>query len=167
MTMLYADGGADEYQIDNGLLDDVVRAKQERQAEILAGYLDSDTPLAKGEDWLGTWRPMVRTAKNKDELIQELSSTITLNGTGHSWCAGNAKGGSCGGLCLFEADMCVDCNMALIGPEHLPVWKEIAEQQLVVLQLPDMGVPAKSRANHILEKANQVISKLDGSRSEA
>ncbi|MBN0217670.1 hypothetical protein ACUS6W_32595, partial [Pseudomonas aeruginosa] len=62
---------------------------------------------------------------------------------------------------------CVDCNMALIGPEHLPVWKEIAEQQLVVLQLPDMGVPAKSRANHILEKANQVISKLDGSRSEA
>ncbi|WP_181182512.1 hypothetical protein [Pseudomonas aeruginosa] len=57
--------------------------------------------------------------------------------------------------------------MALIGPEHLPVWKEIAEQQLVVLQLPDMGVPAKSRANHILEKANQVISKLDGSRSEA
>ncbi len=167
MTMLYADGGADEYQIDNGLLDDVVRAKQERQAEILAGYLDSDTPLAKGEDWLGTWRPMVRTAKNKDELIQELSSTITLNGTGHSWCAGNAKGGSCGGLCLFEADMCVDCNMALIGPEHLPVWKEIAEQQLVVLQLPDMGVPAKSRANRILEKANQVISKLDGSRSEA
>ncbi|MGP8710365.1 hypothetical protein [Pseudomonas aeruginosa] len=57
--------------------------------------------------------------------------------------------------------------MALIGPEHLPVWKEIAEQQLVVLQLPDMGVPAKSRANRILEKANQVISKLDGSRSEA
>ncbi|WP_164484494.1 hypothetical protein [Pseudomonas aeruginosa] len=47
MTMLYADGGADEYQIDNGLLDDVVRAKQERQAEILAGYLDSDTPLGQ------------------------------------------------------------------------------------------------------------------------
>jgi integrase len=167
MTMLYADGGADDYQIDNGLLDEVVRAKQERQAEILTSYLDSDKPLAKGEDWLGTWRPMVRTAKNKDELIQELSSTITLNGTGHSWCAGNAKGGNCGGLCLFEADMCVDCNMALIGPEHLPVWKEIAAQQIVVLQLPDMGVPAKSRANRILEKANQVINKLDGSRSEA
>jgi integrase len=167
MTMLYADGGADEYQTDNGLLDDIVRAKRDRQAEILTDYLDSDAPLAKGEDWLGTWRPMIRTAKNKDELIHELSSTITLNGTGHSWCAGNAQGGNCGGLCLFEADMCVDCNMALIGSEHLPVWKEIAIQQLAVLQLPDMGVPAKHRANRILEKAEFVISKLDGSGGEA
>lgn len=160
MVILYADGGADEYQIDNGLLDEVVRAKQERQAEVLAGYLESNAPLAKGEDWLGTWRPLIRTAKNKGELIQELSNTITLNGTGHSWCAGNAKGGNCGGLCLFEADMCVDCNMALIGQEHLPVWEEIAGQQRVVLQLPDMGAPAKSRASRILEKANQVINKL-------
>lgn len=161
MTLLYADGGADDYQLDNGLLEDVVRAKQERQAQILTGYLDSEVPLAKGEDWLSMWRPMVHTAKNKEELIQELSGTITLNGTGHSWCAGNVKGGSCGGLCLFEADMCVDCDMALIGPEHLSVWKEIAVQQRTVLSLPDIGVPGKGRAIRILEKANKVIAKLE------
>lgn len=167
MTMLYVDGGADEYQIDNGLLDDVVRAKQQRQSEILATYLESDAPLANGDEWLSTWRPMVRTAKNKDELIRELSGTITLNGTGHSWCAGNAKGGNCGGLCIFEADMCVDCNTAIIGPEHLPVWREIAKQQQLVLELPDMGVPAKSRARRILSKANQVIAELNGQREAA
>lgn len=167
MTMLYVDGGADRYQVDNGLLEDVVRAKQERQAEILASYIDTDAPLANGDDWLGAWRPMVRTAKNKEELIQELSSTITLNGTGHSWCAGNAKGGSCGGLCVFEADMCVDCNTALIGPEHLPVWQVIADQQRIVLNLPDMGTPAKSRARRILDKANQVLAKLEGRGMEA
>jgi integrase len=161
MTVSYADGGADGYQVDNGLLEDVVQAKQKRQAEILAGYLDSDQPLANGQDWMMTWRPMIRTAKNKEELIRELSGTITLNGTGHSWCAGNAQGGSCGGLCVFEADMCVDCNTALIGPEHLPVWREIAVQQQVVLGLPDMGVPAKARARRILDKAIQVIAKLE------
>ena len=160
MTLLYADGGADEYQLDNGLLEDVMRAKQERQTQILTGYLTSDAPLANGGDWLGAWKPMVRTAKNKEALIEELSGTITLNGTGHSWCAGNAKGGSCGGLCLFEADMCVDCNTALIGPEHLPVWQAIADQQRIVLDLKDLGVPAKSRANRILQKANTVIAKL-------
>lgn len=167
MTMLYADGGADEYQVDNGLLEDVVRAKQERQSEILSAYLDSDVPLANGDDWLGMWRPMIRTAKSKEDLIRELSGTITLNGTGHSWCAGNAKGGNCGGLCIFEADMCVDCNTALIGPEHLPVWQEIAKQQGLVLDLPDMGMPAKSRARRILTKANQVIAKLDGHQGAA
>ncbi|WP_374344537.1 integrase [Azonexus sp.] len=161
MTMLYVDGGADVYQVDNGLLDDVVRVKQQRQSEILCSYLESDVPLANGDEWLGTWRPMVRTAKNKEELIRELSGSITLNGTGHSWCAGNAKGGNCGGLCIFEADMCVDCNTAIIGPEHLPVWQEIAGQQRLVLDLPDMGVPAKSRARRILAKANQVIATLD------
>lgn len=161
MTVLYADGGADEYQVDNGLLEDIVRAKQERQAEILATYIDTDAALANGEDWLGAWRPMVRTAKNKEELIRELSDTLTLNGTGHSWCAGNAKGGNCGGLCVFEADMCVDCNTGIIGPEHLPVWRAIAEQQRVVLDLSDMGAPAKGRAKRILAKANQVISRLD------
>lgn len=163
MTLLYADGGADEFQLDNGLLEEVMRAKQERQTQILTGYLTSDAPLANGEDWLGTWKPMVRTAKNKEALIEELSGTITLNGTGHSWCAGNAKGGSCGGLCLFEADMCVDCNTALIGPEHLPVWQAIAEQQHLVLDLSDLGIPAKSRANRILQKANTVIAKLEAS----
>lgn len=161
MTLLYADGGTDEYQLDNGLLEEVMRAKQERQTQILTAYLTSDAPLANGEDWLGAWKPMVRTAKNKEALIEELSGTITLNGTGHSWCAGNAKGGSCGGLCLFEADMCVDCNTALIGPEHLPVWHAIAEQQRAVLDLADLGVPAKSRANRILQKANTVIAKLE------
>lgn len=165
MTLLYADGGADEYQLDNGLLEEVIRAKQERQSQILTGYLTSDAPLANG-DWLSTWRPIVRTAKNKEVLIEELSSTITLNGTGHSWCAGNAKGGSCGGLCLFEADMCVDCNAALIGPEHLPVWQAIAEQQRVVLDLADLGVPAKSRAKRILQKANTVIAKLEAGASQ-
>lgn len=167
MTMLYVDGGADKYQVDNGLLEDVIRAKQQRQSEILSTYLETDVQLANGDEWLGTWRPMVRTAKNREELIRELSGTITLNGTGHSWCAGNAKGGNCGGLCIFEADMCVDCNTAIIGPEHLPVWREIAKQQHVVLDLPDMGAPAKSRARRILEKANQVMAKLDDHQGKA
>lgn len=159
MTILYAEGGADEYQVDNGLLDDIVRAKQDRQIEILSNCLQDDVTLAKG-DWLENWRPLVRTAHNKEAFIRELSGTITLNGTGHSWCAGNLKGGACGGLCVHEADMCVDCNMAVIGPEHLPVWKEIAAQQRLVLGLPDMGIPAQARARRILEKADQVVAKL-------
>lgn len=162
MTLLYAQGATDEFEIDSDLLHEIIAAKREKQESILGSYVDSDAPLANGEHWLGEWRRTVRAAINKDELIRELSGTITLNGTGHSWCVGSTKGTGCGGLCVFEADMCVDCNFGIIGPEHLPVWKEIARQQTEALALPDMGVPAKVLTQRILEKARKVITKLEG-----
>lgn len=54
---------------------------------------------------------------------------------GHSWCAGSAKGTGCGSCRMFEPDMCVDCNWAIISDEHLAVRKEIACQQETVIAM--------------------------------
>ncbi|WP_416242997.1 integrase [Azospira sp. APE16] len=162
MTVLYADGGADEYEVDTELLEMVTSEKQSRQSEIMNGYLDSDAPLANGGHWLRDWRASVRTAPNKEALIKEYASTITLNGTGHSWCVGNAKGAGCGGLCVFEAQMCVDCKFGIIGQEHRPVWEGIRDQQLEVLTLEDIGPGGQARARHILAQAERVLKSLDG-----
>ncbi|MBP8276049.1 MAG: integrase [Propionivibrio sp.] len=161
MTTLYADGGADDYDVDMELLEMVATEKLDCQNTIMTNYLDSDAPLANGEHWLKEWRDTVRTAANKEELIAEYAGTITLNGTGHSWCIGNAKGTGCGGLCVFEADMCVDCNYGMIGPEYLPVWKGIASQQEEALAMSDVGIPGKARAQRILDKAHEVIRRLE------
>ncbi len=161
MTTYYADGGADEYEVDVELLEMVTAEKNIRQNEIMKNYLDSSSPLANGVHWLNEWRATVHTATNKEELIAEYASTITLNGTGHSWCIGNAKGTGCGGLCVFEADMCVDCNYGMIGPEYLPVWEGIAIQQKEALAMPDLGIPGKARAKRILDKAHEVIARLE------
>lgn len=161
MTTYYADGGADEYEVDVELLDMVAEEKRDCQTAIVTSYLDSDAPLANGGHWLKEWRTTVRTAVNKEALIAEYAGTLTLNGTGHSWCVGNAKGTDCGGLCVFEADMCVDCSYGVIGPEFLPVWKGIASQQQEALAMPDLGIPGKARAQRILDKANKVIARLE------
>jgi len=161
MTLLYGDGGIDGYDTDVDLLTEIAKAKQERQVEILGGLVDGDGPLANGERWLGDWRRTVRTAKNRDELIAELADSISLTGTGHSWCAGSAGGTGCGSLCIFEPDMCTECDWAIISTEHLPVWKEIARQQEVVLGLDDIGAPGKERAKRILKKAHVVVTKLE------
>jgi integrase len=139
MTVYYADGGADEYEADTELLEMVAEEKMERQNEIMGSYLDSDVPLANGNHWLKSWRSSVSTAVNKETLIAEYAGSITLTGTGHSWCVGITRGTCCGGLCVFEAQMCVDCNHGIIGPEHRPVWQGIREQQLEALALDDMG----------------------------
>lgn len=162
MTVYYADGGADEYEADTELLEMVTKEKMERQGEIMGGYLESDAPLANGGHWLKDWRASVRTAANKEALIKEFSDTITLNGTGHSWCIGNARGTGCGGLCVFEAQMCVECNYGIIGLEHRPVWEGIRVQQTEALALDDMGPGGRARAQTILGYAEKVLRRLDG-----
>jgi hypothetical protein len=162
MTALYADGAADEYEADTELLEMVTEEKRIRQTEVMTSYLDSDAPLANGSHWLEDWRSTVRTAQNKEELIAEYAGTITLNGTGHSWCVGNAKGVGCGGLCVFEAQMCVDCNHGIIGQEHRPVWEGIRGQQLEAISIGDLGDSGKARAQQILTKATAVLRRLDG-----
>lgn len=162
MTTIYTDGGADEYEVDTELLEMVTEEKMNRQGEIMAGYLDSDAPMANGAHWLAGWRASVRTAANKEELIKEYAGTVTLNGTGHSWCVGNARGTGCGGLCVFEAQMCVECNYGIIGEEHRPVWQGIREQQREALALDDMGPGGRQRAQTILEYAEKVLRRLDG-----
>ena len=162
MTVYYADGGADGYEADTELLEMIIQEKTACQSEIMGGYLNSDTPLANGGHWLKDWRASVRTAVNKEELIKEYAGTISLNGTGHSWCVGNSKGTGCGGLCVFEAQMCVDCHYGIIGPEHRPVWLGIREQQQEALALDDMGPGGLARAQQILEYADKVLRRLDG-----
>lgn len=166
MTMYYADGGADDYEVDTELLEMITNEKGERQKEIVGDLLTTDAPLANGGHWLQEWRSSVRTAKNKESLIAEYADSVSLAGTGHSWCVGNPKGIGCGGLCIFEAQMCVDCNFGIIGPEHRPVWQGIKEQQLEALALDDMGPGGRSRAERIVGKAEKVLRRLDGSRSK-
>jgi len=140
----------------------ITEEKIARQNEVMEGYLDSDAPLANGSHWLKQWRSTVRTAPNKEALIAEYAGSITLNGTGHSWCIGNAKGSGCGGLCVFEAQMCVDCNYGIIGQEHHAVWEGIRDQQKEALALGDMGHSGNARAQEILDYAEKVLRRLDG-----
>ena len=162
MTTYYADGGSGEYEVDVELMGMIADEKRSRQTEIVTGLIDSDTPLANGGHWLSDWRSSVRTAANKEELIREYADTITLNGTGHSWCVGNAKGNGCGGLCVFEAQMCVDCSFGVISQEHRPVWEGIKDQQNEALALDDMGPGGRARAKQILGYAEKVLRRLDG-----
>jgi len=162
MTLGYCVGGADDYETDTELLQMITSEKIERQNQIIGSYLDSDTPLANGGHWLKHWRSLVRTAPNKESLIAEYAGSITLNGTGHSWCVGNAKGNGCGGLCVFEAQLCVDCKYGIIGQEHKAVWEGIRDQQKEALALCDMGYSGNARAHEILNYAEKVLRRLDG-----
>lgn len=164
MTAYYAHGAFDNLESDRELLEMVASEKALRQEEIVTGWLTTEKPFANGSTWLDDWRSKVRSAKDKNELIRRYAGTITLNGTGHSWCVGNAKGMNCGGLCVFQAQSCVDCKYGVIGPEHRAVWTGIRDQQAEVLALNDVGPGGKARAIEIHEYAEKVLRRLDGKK---
>lgn len=162
MTTHYVDGATNDFDIDTDLLNMVNEEKNSRQGEIIKNLLLQETPLANGTHWLKDWRSAVRTATNKEQLIAEYAGTLTINGTGHSWCIGNAKGIGCGGFCIFEAQMCVDCHYGIIGPEHRAIWEGIRNQQIEVLALNDIGPGGLAKATQILRQAEKVLARLDG-----
>jgi len=162
MTTHYLEGATDQFEVDTELLNMVSEEKNARQKDIVKELLISEEPLANGTHWLKNWRSAVRTATNKEALIAEYAGTLTLNGTGHSWCVGNAKGNGCGGLCVFEAQLCVDCHYGIIGQEHRPIWEGIRDQQTEVLQIDDIGPGGRARATQILAQAEKVLKRLDG-----
>lgn len=81
--------------------------------------------------------------RTKGRLIEELCRDAISPGTGHSWCAGSAKGTGCGSRCMFEPDMCTECNWAIISQEHLPVWREISSSRKLSSHARTLAYPAR------------------------
>jgi len=161
-TLGYFGDAADSYDVDTELMQMIDAAKDKRQEEVMGDLLTSDKPLANGDHFLSAWRNVVRTAKSKEQLITQFAGALTLNGTGHSWCVGAVSGRSCGGFCILEAKMCVDCHYGIITEEHRPVWEGIKLQQEEALCLGDLGIPGIARANEIMAVAVKVLNRLDG-----
>lgn len=161
-TLGYCGNAADDFDTDTELLAMIEVAKKERRGEIVTDLLESDAPLANGGHFLYSWRSAVRAAPDKETLVKEYAGAITLAGTGHSWCVGSVHGTGCGGFCIFEAKMCVDCNYGIIGEEHRPVWEGIRVQQEEALALGDLGLPGIARAEDIRDTAVEVLRRLDG-----
>jgi integrase len=157
MTAGYASDGADGYDADIELLEWIAEERDARQREIIGDIASDSRPLGSKSDWLDGWRQSVRTAESKETLIAEFSDSVTLVGTGHSWCVGSAKGAGCGGLCVFEADMCVDCRFGVITQEHRPVWQGIRDQQREALDLNDLGASGRSRAEKVLQRLGEEV----------
>jgi hypothetical protein len=159
----YTHGAPEGYMIDRDLLQEIEKDKEEVQYEMLKKKLLEDTPVVGGgSKWILNLRPQVRTVKNKEELIRKLSDNINIVGTGTSWCVTDGRTVCCGGKCYVKRTMCKDCPTGFIGPEFLPMWKHIEEQQQEIIDCDDLGPDQKLEAREMLEQARMIIADLGG-----
>lgn len=152
MTELYAANPNQDASLFDEILEEIVDVK----SELLDTWM-GDSQLSGGA---GRKIVEVRAipVESRAELIQTTAQQVHIRATGHAWCLSQQRG--CGGAGLYESGRCVDCNSGVIDFSFSEVWTGIYEQQLELLQVPDVGPGARDRAKRDLDKARLVLEEL-------
>ena len=157
MTLYYANTDV----FDDSLFDEVLTERNDLQSALVSDWIVKDAPLAGGRgEAIATFRQrgMLKKSKDMPALVKQISDSVFVRGTGHSWCL--ASGDGCGGEGLYDALLCPDCDNSVIDKSHLPVWKGLKEQHEILLNMPDSGVGTKERAREYIKKSEELIDKL-------
>lgn len=157
MTLHYAN---DQNQ-DDSLFDEILTERNELQASIVSDWITTDKPVSGGRgETIATFRQrgQLQTADNLKGLVKQISNSVFVRGTGHSWCL--ASGDGCGGEGLYDAIQCVDCDNSVIDKSHLSTWQGIKQQNQELLALEDSGIATKQRAKLYINQADKIINKM-------
>lgn len=154
MSQLYA---ANPMQ-DAGIYDEILEEIRSQKVDIIKNWLFDDQPLAGGA---GKKIMMMRANDfpNRQAMIEETSSGLTLRSTGHAWCLAQDDG--CGGKGLYEKGLCGDCGNGVIDSTFKPVWQELYRHQIELLEnAQGMGPGAVQRVQRDLAKSQKVLRDL-------
>lgn len=157
MTLYYSNTDV----FDDSLFDEVLTERNDLQSTLVSDWIVKDAPLAGGRgEAIATFRQrgMLKKSKNMPGLVNQISDSVFVRGTGHSWCL--ASGNGCGGEGLYDALLCPDCDNSVIDKSHLPVWKGLKEQHELLLNMSDSGVGTKERAREYIKKSEELLDRL-------
>jgi hypothetical protein len=159
MTLYYA--RHEQSFVDDTLIGEIVSERDELQALLLEGWLSSDAKLSGGTGrrivhFRG--RDEVKTIEDMRDFCRKLGEDAFIRGTGHSWCMCGDSDDS--GQCLYDAIRCSSCEDSVIDHTHLQVWRGIREQQIEVLQCPDLGEPSWQRCVDHVREAEKILVEL-------
>ena len=152
MTQLYASNPMQ----DAAIYDEVLQEMLDFKVDLIESWM-GDQPLSGGA---GRAISKMRAIpiSNRAEPVAKTAAEVHIPATGHGWCLAQEKG--CGGAGLYEATRCVDCKNGVIDESFANVWKGIHSQQLELLDIDDVGLAVKQRAERDIKWALQVIADL-------
>lgn len=158
MTLYYM---RNDQGVDATVFSEVLTERDELQSIILEKWIQPDSLLSGGGGKriiAFRNRSDVKTVNDMRDFCRKLGEDVYVRGTGHSWCM--ASGSGCGGLGLYDIILCASCGEGVIDETHLQLWRGVREQQIEVLQCPDIGAPSWQRCVTHLRKAEKILSDL-------
>jgi site-specific recombinase XerD len=153
MTALYA---SDE-NLDMELFDEIYAAYEDKRTDIISHWMEPDTNLSGGLGRkivaLRSKDELVRTYKNRQDMIRQISEQINLRATGIAWCTNDA--GGCG------SGQCDDCEKGVIDEANEKKWEAIYVQQIELLNIEtDVGDSGKKTIKRAMSRCEKVLTDL-------
>jgi hypothetical protein len=157
MTLLYAKNEEQEAK----LFDEILESVHEEKIKIVEHWLDDDALISGGAaSSLKAYKRnrKVNTKKDRRQLAENISHTVTIRGTGHGWCMADDYG--CGGQGIYEATSCINCKNSIIDRNHKETWLGIWRQQLELRQIKDIGPGGKQRVERDIKRIGCLLQNL-------
>ena len=157
MTALYAHNEKQDRELYDMILEELGGHKQ----DLVYHWMSEGSRLAGGagkEIMKMRGKKDVVTLKDRLELLSKTAETVSIRGTGHSWCLGEKC--RCDGHGLYDFLDCPHCRGSVIDDSWLPVWKGLYLQQLELKQESDIGRSGQAKVRKALRVIRRVLEKL-------
>ncbi|MFG0806109.1 site-specific integrase [Pseudomonas fluvialis] len=160
MTLSYAMDDRWGQHLDLELYDDI----QSELEDIKLGVVDNwlgDAPLAGGYGRaLKQWQREPQNLlifKDHASMLKSIAESTAIRSNGHAWCTADNNG--CVGNTL-ERTRCGNCNNAVIGPRHAPIYQRLYDDLKGLLHCPDIGEGGRQRVERDLNRCRDVLIQL-------
>ncbi|ELF7106282.1 TPA: integrase [Pseudomonas aeruginosa] len=132
--------------------------------DIKLGVVDSwlgDEPLAGGYGQaLKQWQREPQNLlifKDHASMLKSIAESTAIRSNGHAWCTADNDG--CIGNTL-ERTRCGNCNNAVIGRDHAPIYQRLYDDLKGLLHCPDIGDGGRQRVERDLNRCRDVLIQL-------
>jgi len=158
MTLAYAHNPNQDLELIELIFAEISSTKK----SLVSEWLSDEASLAGGTgNAFSSFRNRndpVRTFSSRAELIQTISSKVSVRATGNGWCTADTLG--CLGPSNVDTTRCFDCTHSVIDKHFVTQWKRIYLQQTELLKLEDIGLSGRDRVKRDLVRCELVLKKL-------
>ncbi|MNJ65105.1 hypothetical protein D3C77_610980 [compost metagenome] len=95
--------------------------------------------------------------KDRLSMLKSIAESTAIRSNGHAWCT--ADNDDCVGNTL-ERTRCGNCNNAVIGPNHVAIYKRLYEDLKELKLCPDIGDGGLQRVERDLNRCRDVLAQL-------
>lgn len=95
--------------------------------------------------------------KDRASMLKSIAESTAIRSNGHAWCTADNDG--CVGNTL-ERTRCGNCNNAVIGPRHAPIYQRLYDDLKELLHYPDIGEGGRQRVERDLSRCRDVLIQL-------
>lgn len=160
MTLLYAMDETWGQHFDLDLLSEIESEESVIKKETAIRWFTADKLSGGyGHSLKGWQRDPANLAIFSDHatMIESIAQSTAIRSNGHSWCTADDSG--CVGNTI-ERSRCGGCTNAVIGKEHIPIYRALYSNLQGLLECKDIGEPGTIRVRRDLQRYASVLGDL-------